>query len=532
MSDSCVTTSTGDACLAPSTWALCRPWQLTQQQRTNCYADSLVQESLSIAGADIHVFRLLGVHEQTKLVDNTGNGSPIVSSSFPGFDADQAFNIYATEWRSLEAGSKVVDQAFIGYDFGVVKLPNGRVKYGSEANVRVHITSLKIKQSVDPMKRVSKARVERSDNGVEWYGVSVVSLPVDDSAAVVSFKESVPSRYWRLRPLQFVGGSCDVWGVQALELSEYTATTRNNIQDFIWMENRDREYATPHQVIKGYYDVVTSAIDLSRFGSELPTLEYQIKVNFNACVNLIGRPIVVGDIVELPSETQYTASLRPVRKFFEVTDVAWDSSSFTPGWMPTMLSITTQPAVASQETQDIFGHLAAATDASGLFNRDDGNSETYQDFSAVDQHIVSVAHSRVPEIGAEGSNVVREFTPSELESSDAKGYTSVHKLQFQRKDVFVEDGMPQNGAPYTEGPEYPLRPSDGDYHRMTYEGTASDIPVRLYRYSSAKGRWIYLETDKRSQYTGNKQVIEEYITSPHSTNRRTAGNVNQQEDKI
>lgn len=523
MSTSCVTSGTGETCLAPSTWSSCKPWQLTTQQRTNCYADSLIQESLSIAGADIHVYKLLGVHEQLKLTDSTGNGTPIASSSLPGFDAAQAFNAYTTEWRSMEAGDKILESAFIGYDFGVVKLPNGRVKYGSEANVRVHITSIKIKQSVDPLKRVSKARVERSDNGKDWYGVSVVNLPVDGNLSTVTFKESVPSRYWRLRPIQFVGSQCDAWGVQALEMSEYTATARNNIQDFIWMENRDREYNTTFQQLKGYYDVVTTAIDLSRFGGELPTLEYQIKINFTACVNLLGRPIVVGDIIELPSETQYNASLQPVRKFFEVTDVAWDNSSFTPGWMPTMLLITTQPAVASQETQDIFGHLAVKTDNSGLFNGDDGNNTKYQDFSAVDQHIVSVSKSAVPEIGSEGSNVAREFTPEELKFADDKGYIGIHNLQFNRKDVYVEDAMPQNGEPFTEGPEYPQHPADGDYHRLTYEGTASGVLTRLYRWSAKKNRWIYLETDKRPLYTGNKRVIEEYVTSPNAQSIKKVG---------
>lgn len=509
-------------CQSTSTWATCKPWQITEQTRTTCYADSLIQETLSIAGADVYVYKLLGVYEQTKLTDVTGRGEAIASSFKQGFEAAQAFNTFRTEWRSAEAGDKVISDAFIGYDFGVMRISNGRTKYRPDADIRVMITSIKIKQSVHPQYRISKARIERSDGGKLWYGVSVVSLPVDDGLHTVHFKQSVPSRFWRIRPVAFVGGHCDVWGVQAIEMSEYAATDISNIQDFVWLENRDREYNTNRQLIKGYYELITTATDLTRFGYELPTQEYQIRINFNACVQLLGRPIVIGDIIELPSETQYTAALKPVRKFLEVTDITWDSSSYTPGWMPLNLLVTAAPAMASQETRNIFGDLASIpVDNSGLLSGDDGNNTGYQDTTAIDHAIRSSAKMRVPETGSEGSNIRREFTDSELKTADEKGYTSVHKLQFNRTELYVEDAIPQNGAPFTEGPEYPEHPNDGEYHRLTYEGTASDIPTKLYRWSKAKGRWIYLETDRRSLYNASKAAIDEYTTSPTKQPSRT-----------
>ena len=61
------------------------------------------------------------------------------------------------------------------------------------------------------------------------------------------------------------------------------------------------------------------------------------------------------------------------------------------------------------------------------------------------------------------------------------------------------------------GDTFPLSPTDGDYHRLTYSGLAEDVPDRLYRYSLTKGRWIYLETDRRHEFDGTFKKLQEYI---------------------
>lgn len=515
---SCVEKPNGNLCPEPSNWTNCRPWDLTEQDRLNCYVDGLQQESLNIAGAKINVKKLLGVHEQTLLVDLAKNGKPISGGDWTGFAANNAFNILTAEWRSKQSTpSSILASAYIGYDFGVVKIPNGRQRYGIDANIRHHITTIKIKQSSNPNYRATKARVERSDDGTNWFGVAVINLPNDDQLNTIHFKHSVPNRYWRIRPLAFAGNQCDSWGVQALELHDYSQTALDNIQDKIWMENRNRDYSGDWIGLKGFYDLVTPELDISKFMAELGTSsDYRIRINFSACLTALNRPMVIGDILELPSEAQYTPTLEKKKKYLEVTDVTWDPDSFTPGWMPTMLLITAKPAIASEETQDIFGDLAATTDDSGLFDNDDGNNPNYQDYSTIDQTIKAEALTAVPERGSEGSNVVREFTEAEIEQAAVTGNAdAIRKINFNRTGLYVEDAIPQNGAPYTEATTFPDNPSDGDYHRLTYSGLAQDVPARLYRYSTTKNRWVYLETDRRDQYNNQKAVLEEYLTSPY-----------------
>lgn len=498
----------------------CKEFQLNKDQKSNQYIDQLVNEALNIGGATINVFKLLGVHEQGKLIDCTGRGKAISNGDSPNFPADNAFDKFISEWRSIQRGQDVITSSFIGYDFGNIKTKDqSREAYGIETNIFKHITSIAIKQSSNKNRRITKARIERSNDGKKWYGVDIVILPDDDCLNTLHFRDSVPSRYWRIRPLEFNGlETNDVWSVVALQMfHNYIATDQYNIQDKIFLENRDRQYADEPIPLKGYYDLQDNISDLTNFGIELPSLTLYIDVSFSACVAALDRPIVVGDIIEIPSEAQYSAKLEKILKWMEVTDVSWSTSGYTPGWQPTLLRIVAQPAIASQETQDIFGDLAEnILDELGTVDGHDGNNPIYQDYSDVSQTLEAEANDDVPERGADGSNTIRAWEEDEILAAKEQGINNLQKLGLYPTGLYVEDAMPPNNEPYTEGEEFPENPKHGDYHRMIYTGMAEDIPARLYRYSESKGRWIYLETDKRAFYDPAKPTLKEFITSSNS----------------
>jgi len=270
-------------------------------------------------------------------------------------------------------------------------------------------------------------------------------------------------------------------------------------------------------LLKGNYDLIDAATELSRFGIEVPSQTFIFNVSFNACISLLGRPLVIGDIIELPSETQYTPDLRPILKWLEVTDVAWSTEGYTPGWRPTLLRITTFPALAREETQDIFGDLSRDVDVNGLIDIDDGNHSMYQDITAISHEIENEAKDNLPEKGAEVSSTVRQFEKEELDELEAKTNKTVrnallHITQASNR-IYVEDAMPPNDLPYTEGDTFPSNPKNGDYHRLTYVGLAKDIPTRLYRYSEAKNRWVFLEKDRRKEYNDTKPILQKFLKS-------------------
>jgi hypothetical protein len=503
----CETTVDG---IVRSKESVCTPWDMTDGPEAAIIGD-YIEESLLIGAAKVNVHKLLGVHEQGKLQDLSGNGAAISSGHLSGFPPEDAFDKYITEWRSAQIGTGVIGRAYIGYDFGQLKLSNDRNQYGLDTFVKFDISTIKIKQGCDAKNRATKARVERSNDGEKWYGVAIVTLPDCGDLVTVNFKRSVPSRWWRLVPTAFNGGADDYWVVRALQLIEYEATSISNIQDKIFLENRDRDYDEYAIQLKGAYTPIDVQSFNSKFGqSQLfgGGEQYSIEMSFQQILNALGRPMVIGDIIQLPSETQYSPTLRPIYKYLEVTDVNWSTNGYSPTWKPLIQKIIAEPIMASQETQDIMGKLTASVDSTGLFDNDDGNAgKKYQDYFDVSQTIEADANTKVPVKGADPS-LMTKLSPEMYEWANENG-VDVSKFDRKRSQYGI-DAMPPNGLPYTEGDTFPESPKDNDYHRLTYTNVSKTLPTRLYRYSSLKSRWIYLETDRRAAMKNTKPMLEEF----------------------
>lgn len=496
----------------------CNLWSLDKSTES-CFIDSVVNESLNIAGATFNVYKLLGVHEQGKLVDAVGKGTAISNGDLPLFPASNAFTTFFSQWQSIQKGPAVVASAFIGYDFGVIKtLDDSRQMYGIDTNIRKHITAFSIKQSSNANQRALRIRMERSDDGIKWYGVSIINLPDDDCLNFVMMRSSVPSRYWRIRPIEFSGGPTDSWSIYAFKLyPDYEKTHISNIQDKIFLENRDRDYSIDPIVLKASYELNEPLTELSKFAISV-SQSVTAQISFSSCVAQLGRPLVIGDIIEIPSEAQFSAEMRRLKKWMEVTDVHWSSGGYTPGWQPTLYAVTLQPAIFSQETQDIFGDLADDEDENGLVKRNHGNDPIFQDYFDASQTAQARAKDLTPEKGAEGSSTIRQWEPEEIEIAKRSGLYHIQRIGLNPQGLYVEDAMPPNNLPFSEGDTYPSSPAHGDYHRLTYSGLSKDVPPRLYRYSETKGRWIYLETDRRAQFDPDKPTLQEFLTS--SSKRR------------
>jgi hypothetical protein len=440
------------------------PWSLTESSEDACLVDSYLNEQLNIAGADINVHKLLGIHEQGKLIDLTGDGNPISSGSHPNFPMSNAFDLFTTEWRSLHVGQEVLTKTFLGYDFGEIKLDNGRVRYGIETFVKHDISTVKIKQGCDSINRVTKVRLERSHDGVRWFGAGISTVDDCDGIVTLSFAASVPSRYWRLRPLEFNGSTTDYWAVQALQFIDYEKTSINNIQDKIFMENRDRNYAEFSETVKGSYSPIDSQSFISKFGAanNFGGENYFIELNWSEVVRVLGRPIVIGDILQLPSETQYSADLTPVLKYLTVTDVGWSPTGYSPQWIPLMVRVIAEPSVASPETQDVFGKLTEEYDEMGLADTGDGlNNKKYQDIADVDHTVRAEANTEIPQLGEDAANV-QKYSDAVYEWQDAHPNANLAKSDRGR-NLWSRDGMPPNGEPFTQGDEFVASPVDGAF---------------------------------------------------------------------
>jgi hypothetical protein len=544
------------------------------------YQEALAAEALSISGAPVNVFKLLGVHEQGKLIDLTGTGKPVAS----GGTSANAFDSLAGPWISIEQGSAVTSTpAYLGYDFGIRLTSYGQPENAPGVSASQHITTIRLTQGPTAINRARQIRIDRSNGGykinplkvqftgtgngglgnfkpgyeprpgvfmaialtpttfnimftaatgteilgmatvgkqynsprgsititagstpfatgdmfsaeveLEWYRVDVVNVP-DVPVALLNIKQSSASRYWRIVPLMFNGVlTAEPWIVDKLELFDFQATRLDNIQDSLLMENRDRDYANASIQLLTSYQPLDSQSDLSKFGFQVADL-YTFTTSFAQMVRNLGRPIVVGDVLEVPSQMQYDHNLRPVRKFLEVTDVGWAADGYTTGWKPVIYKFTAQQLLPSQEHRDILGTVDTQkyiVDDGEFFN---GIEQVQTAPLTITEANQAEAVAKVPE---KGTNV-REAASGTNRFGQRGSYDGV--------GPYVEDGLPPDGAPYLEGFKLPdvAGMADGTFFRLNYDPQLNIAP-RLYKFSIVKNKFIYVETDRRTERSAHK----------------------------
>jgi hypothetical protein len=549
----------------------------------NNYQDQLVAESLSISGAPVNVFKLLGNHEQGKLIDLVGNGHPIGSSG----GVASVFDELADNWSSSITGLDVLQKpAYIGYDFGIRLTSYGQPENAPGAPDSQHITSIRIQQGDDPTTRALQVRVDRSDgnfsvnplkittaenqvgnggvgsfmpgynsrpgsfmlfadsstkftvmylsdegtsilgeatvgqqfNSAEgsitvlagsvpfqagdsfmipvemlWLRVDVVNLPNISAPALIRIKQSAASRYWRIVPTSFAGATTDKpWVVDKLELFDYQATTLDDIQDPLFMENRDRDYAKSSIQLKAQYTPFDAVSDLSKFGFQMADI-YSFTISFAEMVRALGRPIVIGDVLEVPSELQWDQNLRPVRKFLEVTDAGWAADGFTTGWQPIIYRFQAQQLIPGQEHRDLLGTVDTqkyVIDDMDMFN---GSQQIQTAPLTVVEANEAEAVRAVPE---KGTNVLEQASGTNRFNQPGS---------YDGVGIYTEDGIPPDGAPYKTGFKLPdvAGQEDGAWFRLEYPPQLN-LAARLYKFSKYKNDWIYSETDRRNQRSAHK----------------------------
>lgn len=569
-------------------------------------ANQYIVESLEISGAPINVFKLLGVHEQGRLIDLTGNGNAIHGGTSGDTSITNIFANNGLSWKSFQSGNDVTNgTTYVGYDFGSKKTVTGTEKYKKSAPILNSISSIRLQQGSDQLTRVSQLRIDRSDGSfsaknvtysglgdgsiseitaginanadkilvtaisplqfqvvsmqfgtlgladvgkrfnstqcnltinagstpfaandsfmfsleLNWFRVDVVNVPNDDQLNLIPFKNPVPSRFWRFVPLMFNGTSSNSqWEVMRLELLDYEATSIDNIQDIFFLENRDRDYAQTSLLIRCQYSPFDPLGDMGKFGFNMLD-QYAFSCSFSSMVEKLGRPIIIGDILEVCPEAAYDQNMNIVKKFLEVTDVGWSAEGYSPGWTPLIYRFTAQQLIPSQEHRDIIKTAAKqkySIDDSDFFSGIGKQVQTAQLTST--ENIAIMAADAVPETGSDGG------------TSSASG-TSLYAMKlgektigsYDGKDLYVEDALPPDNLPYGEGYKLPDMDScqDKEYFRLLY-APELNVPARLYQFSLYKRKWIYIETDRRAENSSHKPSAQKILSSSTSKSLKSS----------
>jgi len=155
---------------------------------------------------------------------------------------------------------------------------------------------------------------------------------------------------------------------------QYDALNPLNIQDLLFLENRDRTYDTSVYRLRGHYNVQNLDFDLSQFGLFLNNDIIFITVHYNDMIQLVGRKLMVGDVIELPHLLDYNPLNETIpvalKRFMQITDANYASEGFSQTWFPHLWRIKCEPLVDSEEFSQILQEPINQDNYLGLWDKD------------------------------------------------------------------------------------------------------------------------------------------------------------------
>lgn len=155
---------------------------------------------------------------------------------------------------------------------------------------------------------------------------------------------------------------------------EYDVLAPTNIQDLLFLENRDRTYDPNIYRLRGHYNVQNLDFNLSQFGLFLNNDIIFITVHYNDMIDLIGRKLMVGDVIELPHLLDYNPLKETIptalKRFMQITDADYASEGFSPTWFPHLWRIKCEPLVDSEEFSQILSAPIDQDTYLGLWDKD------------------------------------------------------------------------------------------------------------------------------------------------------------------
>lgn len=154
---------------------------------------------------------------------------------------------------------------------------------------------------------------------------------------------------------------------------DYATLSPTNIQDLLFLENRDRTYDPNIYRLRGHYNVQNLDFDLSQFGLFLNNDIIFIVVHYNDMIDIVGRKLMVGDVIELPHLLDYNPLDETIptalKRFYQITDANFASEGFTQTWYPHLWRIKCEKLVDSQEFSQILQEPVNQDNYLGLWDK-------------------------------------------------------------------------------------------------------------------------------------------------------------------
>lgn len=307
-----------------------------------------------------------------------------------------------------------------------------------------------------------------------------------------------------------------------------TVKDETQIQDMLFLENRDRKYDQDIYTIRGIYNIQDIDFDLSQFGLFLTNDTLFLTVHIRSSVDTVGRKIMPGDVIELPHlKDEYAANDYAValKRFYVVEDVNRAAEGFSPTWYPHLYRLKMKQIIDSQEYADILDQPMNEDIPEEGSLRD--LLSTFEREMQINEAIVSEAETEAPRSGYDIDHfytlAVDETTgdlnlkTADQEDLDASGINTADAVYQNAKRhgysgyLLGTDEAP-NGAAYGAGISFPTDNQIGDYFLRT-----DFMPKRLFRYDGKM--WIKVHDDVRMTLsnTANRNTkITSFINNENS----------------
>ena len=141
----------------------------------------------------------------------------------------------------------------------------------------------------------------------------------------------------------------------------YNETDPLQIQDLLFLENRDRKYDPDIYILRGVYNIQDTDFNLSQFGLFLQNDTIFITFHINDTVEKIGRKLIAGDVLELPhlkDEFALNDLTFALKRFYVIEEVTRAAEGFSVTWYPHLYRAKCKPLVDSQEFKQILDGIA------------------------------------------------------------------------------------------------------------------------------------------------------------------------------
>ena len=254
--------------------------------------------------------------------------------------------------------------------------------------------------------------------------------------------------------------------------------TVTDVQDPVFMENRDRNYDPIIYELRGFYTFTDQDFDLSQFGIFLGSDQQIFTCHINDMVNKLGRKIIPGDVIELPharDDLLLTEETGPINQYWVVQDVSRASEGYDPGWWPHIWRMRCKQMQNTTEYSDILGTGENEDDLKNLIS-------TYQKEMEISERIIDEAKENVP-------GPYYDWTTNNL--------------------LYAHEGEHPDDIEYsnvTAGHSFPNDPDENEYFlRTDYQ------PARLFQYRENK--WFFVEDDVDGTWNVGNLVQQQHINN-------------------